>query len=132
MACGFLSIITELENGYDHPMVLEGTRHLGMFPMVRITVPPGEVKDICYGNLCIEENPDRPILVSIFLDGAAEEEKKKYILSTLIRDNAKLVLNYENSNVTCMPVEGNIMARIGCIVNLKRFMTGIWEKLNNH
>ncbi|XP_015580975.2 uncharacterized protein LOC8276201 [Ricinus communis] len=123
-----ISIKSELENRHTDTMILEVTKHLGTVPYVSIKIPPGEVKDLCYGDLHIEDNPDRPPLVSVFVEGAAEVEKK-YIFSSFIRDHAKLVLNFENGKVTVLPVKGNVLARIGCIVKLRRTISEIGEQM---
>ncbi|EEF33016.1 conserved hypothetical protein [Ricinus communis] len=120
-----ISIKSELENRHTDTMILEVTKHLGTVPYVSIKIPPGEVKDLCYGDLHIEDNPDRPPLVSVFVEGAAEVEKK-YIFSSFIRDHAKLVLNFENGKVTVLPVKGNVLARIG---NLFFLYGGLWLPL---
>ncbi|XP_059432850.1 uncharacterized protein LOC132166106 [Corylus avellana] len=109
----------KLENVYDRPMKVEVTRDPGKFPMFEFVIPSGGHKYMCYEDLHIEYNRDRPVNILVYVEGSREMGETN-ILPADIRANEKLELNYLNRAITITPTKGHFFSRLGFIILLKR------------
>ncbi|KAL4598116.1 hypothetical protein ACB092_11G036100 [Castanea dentata] len=106
---------TEVKNESNETMVVKVTRDPGNFEFKEFIIPAGDHIYMCYNDIGIEHNPDRPVNVRVYVG----DEQKSYILAYRIRDSGKIVLRYRNGTVTPTYVDMYMVARIGLIIKIK-------------
>ncbi|XP_059433271.1 uncharacterized protein LOC132166473 [Corylus avellana] len=109
----------KFENAAGRAMKVEVRRDPGNFLEFEFVIPSGDHKYMCYEDLRIEYNRDRPVDVVIYLEGA-RELGETHILPADIRANEKLEFNFLNGAITITRTRGHFISRLGLIIKLKQ------------
>lgn len=119
---------TKVENTYDVSMTVDVIQGPGNVLVTRFELPPGQFKYLCYEDLSCRYNPDRSVIVEVYLTEQRERGVSR-IGTSVIRDNKKVVLNVSSDRITPTSTRGHFAGRLGLIIKLNKFLKILSAKL---